>query len=76
MADKIPIRWAQSGEFVRVYVANSAVGKKMKWTWHDKFQNYDADYGWYESEHMQLGEMTLGSHRMGRCDECMTSEAC
>lgn len=77
MADKIPIRWAQPGEFVRVYVANSSregVGKT--WTWHDTFQNYDADYGWYESEHTQLGEMTPASQRMGRRDECMTSGAC
>lgn len=27
-----------------------------KWTWHYKFQNYDADYGWYENENTQLGE--------------------
>lgn len=53
-----------------VYVANSArEGVGQKWTWHDTFQNYDADYGWCESEHTQLGEMTLACHRMGRCDD-------
>lgn len=47
-----------------------------KRTRHDKFENYDADYGWYESEHMQLGEMSQTGDRMGRRDEHMTSEAC
>lgn len=72
----MPIRWAQSGEFVRVYVANSASeGVGEKWTWRDTFQNYDADYGWYEGERTQLGEMSPASQRMGRRDECMTSGA-
>lgn len=50
----------------------SGWGKKNE---HDTFQNYDADYSWYESEHTQLGEMTPAGHRMGRRDERLTSQA-
>lgn len=72
----MPIRWAQSGEFVCVYVANSTSEGVGGWSRHDEFQNYNADYGQYESEHTQLGEMTQAGDRMERCDEGMTSEAC
>lgn len=71
MADKMPIRWAQSGECVRVYVAERARGKRESRnrdrTSEDEVKGVMHFCVW-QGANREQAEVTKAGDRRGMCD--------